>query len=117
MEDHRIRERLPLNGSGSGKVTRNGQFFYFHIVDFTTEGLLLKIDGEIPPVGEKVEIAFEVDGETDSPTEITLNGEIRHRETKEGETLCGVRIVGSNSRRDMDLFDEIYLERFFEASV
>ncbi|MDH4120279.1 MAG: PilZ domain-containing protein [Deltaproteobacteria bacterium] len=116
--NHRIRTRLSLHASGTGKILPRGEFFYFHIIDFATGGLLLKTEGVTPTPGSQVQLAFEVTDSAQRSIPLSLLGQVRHTKMDPaGFPTCGIHITGGETPEDGSMLDELYLERFLEASV
>ncbi len=112
--NQRQRERVEVNLVGAGKVMDTGAPFAFRAMDFSVDGMQLRLEGLQPARGIRLELEFVFDGQADQAT-VWVSGEIVRLAGEEHAPVCGVRWLENQAPESLEALENFYLECFLGA--
>jgi hypothetical protein len=117
MSEQRGRGRVPLPGVGWGIRASGGAKFEVRPVNYSIAGLLFEvIQGEVPPLGERVGLTFRAERLDGPPTRFTVTAEVMRHEQRKGVKLCGVKVIKVKGAGDQRAMDDTWLEQLFASA-
>jgi hypothetical protein len=118
MAEHRVRERVPLQGVGVGLIHSSGKRFAFRVENYSLGGMLLHmVRGTVPGIGEDVGLTIRAERLGESPSRFSVSARVMRHEKRKGRILCGVQILGAKGEGADDAMDHAYLEGYFEQLI
>ena len=116
MSEQRRRGRVPLPGVGWGIRASDGVKFEVRPVDYSITGLLIEImQGEVPPIGERIGLTFRAERLDGPPSRFTVTAEVMRTETRKEQRLCGVKVINVKGKNDLRTMDDTWLEQLFAS--
>ena len=109
--NQRSRDRVAATIRGEGIVIETGEPFLFEAQDFSVMGMKIFLDTVAPPVGAKLDLNFAVEDSSFKAGSMRLTAEVM-RAMEDG---YGVRWLVEEGSDTVEVLENYYIERFFDA--